>query len=109
MVHHAAHLYAQQLPEAEAQRYHRLLLTFWSMFSQLEQVGCLIQSELIQEADYGPLDELAGRIARSISPLQPSITDIDPSEVHQPDLRHFLERYLANGRTLLIFAPLLSV
>lgn len=109
MVHHAAHLYAQQLPEAEAQRYHRLLLTFWSMFSQLEQVGCLIQSELIQEADYGPLDELAGRIARSISPLQPSITDIDPSEVHQPDLRHFLERYLANGRTLLTFAPLLSV
>lgn len=109
MVHHAAHLYAQQLPEAEAQRYHRLLLTFWSMFSQLEQIGCLIQSELIQEADYGLLDELAGRIARSISPLQSSIADIDPNAVHQPDLRHFLERYLANGRTLLTFAPLLSV
>ena len=86
------------------QYYHCLLLTFWAMFSQLEQIGCLVQSELIQEADYGLLDGLADKIARSVSPLRPSIADISPDAVQQSDLHHFLTLYLANGRKLLTFA-----
>lgn len=104
MVHHAAHLYAQQLPEDEAQHYHHLLLTFWAMFSQLEQIACVVQSELIQKADYDTLDELASRIAPSISPLRPSIAQIYPDCIRQADLRRLLELYLANGRKLLTFA-----
>lgn len=100
MVHHAAHLYTQQLPEQETQYYHSLLLIFWAMFAQLEQIGCLIQSELIQEEDYGLLDELDGEIARSVSP---SVPPSRPS-IRQSDLRRLLELYLANGRKFLTFA-----
>lgn len=109
MVHHAVACYVAGLPASEAADYRRMLLVFWSMFSQLEQIGCLVQSELVREEDYGPLDHLAERIARAISPLQPGLGDIRPDGVAQADLGHLLERYLANGRALLALASSLPV
>ena len=71
------------------------------MFSQLEQIACLIQSELLPASDYGPLDDLAGAIAASVFPLDPRLGDLSPGAVGQEDLRCLLDRYLNNGKKLL--------
>ena len=101
MVHHAVHQYVLQLPEETARDYQLLLLTLWSMFSQLEQIECLIQSELVQEEEYAPLDQLAAQAAARIASLSPSLALLKASAIKQEDLRYLLERYLRNGRKLL--------
>ena len=79
----------------------RLLLVLWSMFSQLEQIGCLVQSELVEEEDYPRLDALAEEIARAVSPPRAALRDLRPDGISQADLLHLLTRYLSNGRQLL--------
>ena len=101
MVHHATHDYVQHLPTEEAAYWREVLLAYWAMFSQLEQVACLIQSELIPESEYAPLDDLAGAIAAAVFPLQPTLGALSPEAIRQNDLRYLLERYLSNGKKLL--------
>ena len=101
MVHHAVHDYIQHLPPDEAAHWRELLLTYWAMFSQLEQIACLIQSELLPASDYGPLDDLAGAIAAAVFPLDPRLKDLSPGAIRQDDLRCLLDRYLNNGKKLL--------
>lgn len=100
LVHHAATLYIQQLPQEERGHYRSILLTTWAMFAQLEQVAALVQSELVREEEYGPLDQLAGQIAVRIFPVHASFAQLSPEGIGQRELRQLLERYLDNGRKL---------
>ena len=101
MVHHAVNDYVQQLPPDEAAHWREPLLVCWAMFSQLEQIACLIQSELLPASEYGPLDDLAGAISAAIFPLDPGLGNLSPGSIRQGDLRYLLERYLNNGKKLL--------
>ena len=101
MVHHAVNDYVQQLPPDEAAHWREPLLVCWAMFSQLEQIACLIQSELLPASEYGPLDDLAGAISAAIFPLDPGLGNLSPGSIRQGDLRYLLERYLGNGKKLL--------
>lgn len=102
LVHHAAYLYAKELPEADRRYYRSILLTTWAMFARLEQVAGMVQSELVPEEDMGPLDQLAGQAAAHIFPLQLSLARLSPADIRQRELRVLLGRYLDDGRKLLV-------
>ena len=99
MIHQEAALFSEKLPEAN--RFRKVLVTLWAMFSELEQVECLIQSKAIRTEEYETLDRTAQALCDRVSPLQASIADLPLGEIHQEDLKCLVERYLQNAKTLL--------
>lgn len=98
MIHREASLFSEKLPEAE--KFRMVLVTLWAMFSELEQVECLIQSKAIRSEEYEALGRVAQALCERVSPLQESIADLPLEEIDQEDLKCLLERYLQNARTL---------
>lgn len=98
MVHREAALFSEKLPEANLFR--KVLVTLWAMFSELEQVECLIQGKAIRTEDYETLDRTAQILRDRVSPLQASIADLPLEEIRQEDLKCLLGRYLKNAKAL---------
>ena len=105
MVYHEAASYIAQLPPDEGAGYRTMQLTLWNMFSELEQVECLIQTGALSPEEYAPLEELASRIRTRLIPPQPSLAELTEESLPQGDLRGMLERYLQNARLLLTCLP----
>lgn len=105
MVYHEASLYISQLPADEHAAYRTTQLTLWNMFSELEQVECLVQTGALSPAEYGPLDELANQIRTRISPPQASLADLSESGLSHGELKGMAKRYLQNVRLLLACLP----
>ena len=99
MIHREAALFSEKLPEAN--QFRKALVTLWAMFSELEQVECLIQGKAIRTEDYETLDHAAQLLRDRISPLQPSIADLPLEEIRQEDLKCLVGRYLQNAKTLM--------
>ena len=105
MVYHEVSGYLAQLPPEQAARYRPVQLTLWNMFSELEQVECLIQTGTLTQAEYPPMDQLANQIRTRLSPPQPGLADLREDELPPGELRSMLERYLQNARLLLTCLP----
>ncbi|WP_297213853.1 FUSC family protein, partial [uncultured Flavonifractor sp.] len=105
MVYHEVSGYLAQLPPEQAARYRTVQLTLWNMFSELEQVECLIQTGTLTQAEYPPMDQLANQIRTRLSPPQPGLADLREDELPPGELRSMLERYLQNARLLLTCLP----
>ena len=105
MVYHEVSLYIAQLPAEEGAEYRTLQLTLWNMFSELEQVECLIQTGALAPMEYAPLETLAGVIRAQLSPPQASLADLSVEQLPPGELRSMLERYLQNARLLLTSLP----
>ena len=105
MVYHEASLYIAQLSPEESASYRTLQLTLWNMFSELEQVECLIQTGALSTEEYPPLNELADQIRTRLAPPQASLVQLRADSLAQGDLRGMLERYLRNARLLLTCLP----
>ena len=105
MVYHEASTYIAQLPPAEGASYRTLQLTLWNMFSELEQVECLIQTGALSPSEYPPLNELADQIRTRLAPPQASLAQLREAGLTQSELKGMLERYLHNARLLLTCLP----
>ena len=70
------------------------------MFSELEQVECLIQTGAAPPEQYAALDQLAQRLQAGMAPPRPALEGVAPEELPRGDLRYVLERYLQNARAL---------
>ena len=106
MIHREAARFSEKLPQAE--EYRKLLITLWAMFSQLEQVECLIQGQAIRREEYEALDRAAMSLRDGISPLQTDLVELPLTEICQEDLKCLLERYLQNVKTLLTYSEALK-
>lgn len=105
MVYHEVSAYIAQLPPEEGGRYRTMQLTLWNMFSELEQVECLIQTGALSPAEYSPLEELSNQIRSRLSPPQDNLAGVREDALPQGELRGMLERYLQNARLLLADLP----
>ena len=105
MVYYEVSAYIAQLPPEEGGRYRTMQLTLWNMFSELEQVECLIQTGALSPAEYSPLEELSNQIRSRLSPPQDSLAGVREDALPQGELRGMLERYLQNARLLLADLP----
>ena len=105
MIYHEAVSYIAQLPAEEGAGYRTMQLTLWNMFSELEQVECLIQTGALSPSEYPPLEELASQIRTRLVPPQSSLAELKEDGLPQGDLRSMLERYLQNARLLLTCLP----
>lgn len=105
MVYHEVSACIAQLPPEEGGRYRTMQLTLWNMFSELEQVECLIQTGALSPAEYPPLEELSNQIRSRLSPPQDSLAGVQEDTLPQGELRGMLERYLQNARLLLSGLP----
>lgn len=105
MVYHEAAAYIAQLPPETAGGYRTFQLTLWNMFSELEQVECLIQTGELPSAEYPLLEEMAGSIRARLFPLREDLGTLSAAGFPPGDLRGMLERYLENARLLLTCRP----
>ena len=105
MVYHEAVSYIAQLPIKDGKNYRTMELTLWNMFSELEQVECLIQTGALSPAEYPPLEMLASQIRTRLVPPQASLAELTEDSLPQGDLRSILDRYLQNARLLLTCLP----
>lgn len=105
MVHHEASAYIAQLPPEEGAGYRTLQLTMWNMFSELEQMECLVQTGALTAAEYRPLGELAAALRLRLSPPQESLAALTADGLPAGELRGMAERYLQNTRLLLTALP----
>ena len=105
MIYHEAVSYIAQLPAEEGAGYRTMQLTLWNMFSELEQVECLIQTGALSPSEYPLLEELASQIRTRLVPPQSSLAELKEDGLPQGDLRSMLERYLQNARLLLTCLP----
>ena len=105
MVHHEASAYIAQLPPEEGAGHHTLQLTMWNMFSELEQMECLVQTGALTEAEYRPLGELAAALRLRLSPPQESLAALTADGLPAGELRGMAQRYLENTRLLLTALP----
>ncbi|WP_242623857.1 FUSC family protein [Intestinimonas massiliensis (ex Afouda et al. 2020)] len=105
MVYHEVSAYIAQLPPEEGASYRTLQLTLWNMFSELEQVECLIQTGALSPSEYPPLDELANQIRTRLAPPQAGLAQLSEDSLTQSELKGMVERYLQNARLLLTCLP----
>ena len=100
LVYHEASGFLRQLSPAEAAPYRAQLLLLWNMFSELEQVECLIQTRAIPVEQYGALERVAEGLQAPAVPGQTAPAVQIPDELAGSDLSYVLSRYLRNARTL---------
>lgn len=100
LVYHEASLFLSQAPAEQAKPLRARLLLLWNMFSELEQVECLIQTGAAPPEQYAALDQLAQRLQAGMTPPRPALEGVAPEELPRGDLRYVLERYLQNARAL---------
>ena len=105
MVYHEVTGYIGQMPPEEGAGYRTLQLTMWNMFSELEQVECLVQTGTLTPEEYPPLRELAAALRARLSPPQESLADLTADRLPAGELRSMAERYLHNARLLLTALP----
>ncbi len=105
MVYHEASAYIAQLPPEAGAPYHTMQLTLWNMFSELEQVECLVQTGSLTPEEYSLLEELANQIRSRLSPPQVSLAALSEAGLPQGELRGMVERYLQNARLLFTCLP----
>ena len=70
------------------------------MFSELEQVECLIQTNRVSQQSQPPLYDLAGEIQCRIAQPEHDLTGLSLDGLPKDDLYYVLERYLRNTNSL---------
>ena len=105
MVYHESSAYIAQLPPEAGAPYRTMQLTLWNMFSELEQVECLVQTGSLTPEEYSLLEELANQIRSRLSPPQVSLAALSEAGLPQGELRGMVERYLQNARLLFTCLP----
>lgn len=100
LVYHEAYGYLGQLPEEERAPVTSQLLLLWNMFSELEQVECLIQAGAFPPEDRPALAALAEELRARIAPPRPSLAELSLDGLSPSDLRYVLGRYLHHAKAL---------
>ena len=80
----------------------QVMLTLWHMFSELEQIEYLLQTNSIDRKCYPDLYHIADRIQKQI---YPSCTNLAWDDLHLQDLgddlSYVLEQYMKNAKRLI--------
>ena len=100
MVYHEAVQFVQQLPPEEDDRYRPVFLTLWNMFSELEQILCLILARLVPQSEYEALDRLAEQMQARFDPPRSDLTGLPQESEAAGELSYVINRYLANAQAL---------
>ncbi len=67
----------KELPGETGTVYHKLLVTLWKTFSELEQTACLVQEQALRNREeYPALMDLTMQLQREIFPPQPTTPSI---------------------------------
>lgn len=97
----AADYIRRKLVPFDPARCRHILLMLWHMFSELEQIEFLIQTESLQPGDYPLLSRTASRIQHSLYPDCSRIAQKDfQLDRFSPDLNYVLKQYLKHAREL---------
>lgn len=79
----------------------KIMLTLWHMFSELEQIEYLLQTNSVNRENYPGLYNIADQIQKHIYPACSGLSCMDfPLEDLDEDLRYVLEQYLKNAERL---------
>lgn len=102
LVYEEAYGYAQEL-EDDTGRHRECtrLVTYWHMFSEVEQVEYLVQAGELSESDLNILRRIAERLHEKVVPQPVGCLAVDlTDDIESEDLRYALEHYIENSFTL---------
>ena len=101
MVYHEVVSYINMLPLEEKENYNTMQITMWNMFSELEQVECLVQLGALTKEEYLPLGELSEKIRSQLSPPKESLTYVKTDKIPAGELKNMIKNYLNNACILI--------
>ncbi len=101
MVYHEVSSYINQLPSEEKENYNTMQITMWNMFSELEQVECLVQLGALSKEEYSPLGELSEKIRSQLSPPKKGLTAVKTDKIPTGELKNMINNYLNNACILI--------
>ena len=73
----------------------------WNMFSELEQVECLVQLGALTKEEYLPLVELSEKIRSQRSPPKEGLTAVKTDKIPTGELKNMINNYLNNAGILI--------
>ncbi len=101
MVYHEVVSYINMLPLEEKENYNTMQITMWNMFSELEQVECLVQLGALTKEEYLPLGELSEKIRSQLSPPMEGLTAVKADKIPTGELKNMINNYLNNACILI--------
>jgi glucan phosphoethanolaminetransferase (alkaline phosphatase superfamily) len=101
MVYHEVISYINQLPPNEKENYNTMQITMWNMFSELEQVECLVQVSSLTKEECSHLGELSEKIRSQLSPPNKNLTNIKTDKIPAGELKNMINNYLKNACVLI--------
>lgn len=105
MVYQEVVCYIDRLSPAEKINYDIMQLTLWNMFSELEQIECLVQVGALSEPERASLGRLVDQLAPRLSPPRQELTVLKADTIPCGDLQHMIKRYLENAGILMRILP----
>lgn len=100
LIYHEAAGYLKNLPSEESSIWRTRLLILWNMFSELEQVECLIQTRSVSDKVYPALNRLADQIQSDLRSPHPTHRAPSLEDFPRDELYYVLDRYLQNSSRL---------
>ena len=101
MVYHEVVSYINQLPVEKKENYNTMQITMWNMFSELEQIECLVQLGALNKEEYSSLGELSEKIRSQLSPPKEGLTAVKADKIPAGELKNMINNYLNNAGILI--------
>ena len=97
MIYNEAATYLKSVPESERKEYSETMNTLWNMFSEVEQVICLVQSGEVPPDEYGSLYYISELLMDRIDKINSEWQEVDSIELtFKSETKYVIDGYLNN-------------